>query len=202
MTVAFIHFGGVDALIERPGPQVAATTLDHLIRRLQTAIDPRRVCFLGTDIAADGGKVILTAGAPAGNGEEEEQMLLALREFVDTRPALPVRIGVNSGHVFAGDIGTVYRRTYTVMGDAVNLAARLMAHAAPAQVLVTRPVLHGSRTLFETDRAGALRGEGQASAGRRRVGRLAAWGPGHDRVERPPVDRARRRARDGARRHR
>ena len=45
--------------------------------------------------------------------------------------ALPLRAGVNRGHVFTGDIGSPHRRTYAVMGDAVNLAARLTARAKP-----------------------------------------------------------------------
>ena len=42
-----------------------------------------------------------------------------------------IRIGVNKGPVFVGDIGPRFRRTFTVMGDAVNLAARVMAKAEP-----------------------------------------------------------------------
>ncbi len=152
VTIAFIHFDGVDALIDRDGPDIAARTLDDLVSAVQVAIDPRHVSFLGTDIAPGGGKVILTAGTPASFGEDEEQMLLALRAFVDSGPALPVRIGVNGGHVFAGEIGTIHRRTYTVMGDAVNLAARVMAKADAGQILATETVLRGSRTLFETRR--------------------------------------------------
>ena len=52
--------------------------------------------------------------------------------------ALPLRAGVNRGHVFTGDIGADTRRTYAVMGDAVNLAARLTARAQPGDVLATR----------------------------------------------------------------
>jgi hypothetical protein len=77
-------------------------------------------------------------------------MLLAVRGVVAIEHAVPVRIGVNRGPVFAGEIGPTYRRTYTVMGDAVNLAARLMTKAEVGQILATQDVLQGSRTLFST----------------------------------------------------
>ncbi len=52
--------------------------------------------------------------------------------------------------MFSGEIGTPYRRTYTVMGDTVNLAARLMAKAPAGEIYATSAVLEGSRTTFET----------------------------------------------------
>src|SRR5262249_45968157 len=55
------------------------------------------------------------------------------------------------GHVFAGDIGTHYRRTFTVMGDTVNLAARLMAAAPAGQIYATASVLDHARTQFATE---------------------------------------------------
>ena len=64
-------------------------------------------------------------------------MLLAVREIMDAENPLPIRIGVNQGSVFVGEVGPHYRRTFTVMGDAVNLAARLMAKAAPGEILTT-----------------------------------------------------------------
>ena len=51
------------------------------------------------------------------------------------------------------------------MGDTVNLAARLMAKARPGQVLATREVLDGSRTLFETDSAGAVLRQREEASG-------------------------------------
>ncbi len=75
------------------------------------------------------GRSSSTAGVPQATGNDEEQMLLALREIVSVHQDLPLQVGVNWGPVFAGEIGPSYRRTYTVMGDTVNLAARLMAKA-------------------------------------------------------------------------
>ena len=150
VTVAFLHFDHVDELIARSGAAVAAEQLDELVRIVQRAVDGHGLCFLGSDIDVDGGKIILAAGTPRSSGDDEERMLLALRGILEARPALPIRIGVNRGPVFAGEIGPTYRRTYTVMGDAVNLAARLMAKAEPGQLLATEGVLAQSRTTFET----------------------------------------------------
>ena len=108
------------------------------------------MAFLGTDIDRDGGKIILTAGAPSASGQDEHRMLLALREIWIAHRELLVRIGVNRGPVFAGDIGPDYRRTFTVMGDAVNLAARLMAKAAPGEILTTPDVVEQCQAEIET----------------------------------------------------
>ncbi|HEY4584546.1 MAG TPA: adenylate/guanylate cyclase domain-containing protein, partial [Acidimicrobiia bacterium] len=149
-TVAFLHFHDFDTLIENEGCDVASRRLDALVRAVQDAVDQRGVTFLGTDISRDGGKIILTAGVPSTTGNDEEQMLLAVRQVVSSDPALPVSIGVNWGSVFSGEIGTPYRRTYTVMGDTVNLAARLMARAPAGEIYATSGGMEGSRTTFET----------------------------------------------------
>jgi class 3 adenylate cyclase/tetratricopeptide (TPR) repeat protein len=149
--VAFLHYQGVDDLIESVGAEVAAQRLDSLIRVVQEAADARAITFLATDIATNGGKVILTAGVPTTTGRDEEEMLLALRQVVSGEPALPVSIGVSWGRIFAGEVGTPYRRTYTVMGDSVNLAARLMARAPAGEIYATTEVVSGSRTTFAVD---------------------------------------------------
>ncbi|HWH93871.1 MAG TPA: adenylate/guanylate cyclase domain-containing protein [Baekduia sp.] len=150
VTTAFLHFAGVDGLIGREGPEAAAAALHALVSRVQHAADEYDVCFLSSDSDRDGGKLILTAGAPRATGDDEERMLLATRAILQGGGPLHVSIGVNRGRVFAGDIGPRYRRTYTVMGDAVNLAARLMARAPHDQVYATEPVLDRSPTRFAT----------------------------------------------------
>ena len=149
VTIAFIRFEGTDALIEQHGPKAAAEALHRVISTVEAACEQHDVSFLASDVDVDGGKLILTGGAPKATGNDEERMLLALRKIVGTTLPLAIRIGVHRGAVFAGDIGPAFRRSYTVMGDAVNLAARLMAEASPGNVYATADVLDRSSTLFE-----------------------------------------------------
>ena len=77
-------------------------------------------------------------------------MLRTLKAILDTPTRLTLRAGASRGPVFAGDVGAVTRRTYAVMGDTVNLAARLTGRAEPGQILASADVLEHSRTRFET----------------------------------------------------
>lgn len=147
--VCFIHYEGVDALLDEDGLGAVQSALGELVETVQQATDEYGLCFLASDIDRDGGKLILTAGVPTTSGSDEEAMLRAVRHILDARSALPLRIGINAGAVFAGDIGPAYRRTYTVMGDTVNLAARLMARAEAGQVITVPAVVERSRTAYE-----------------------------------------------------
>ena len=151
VTVAFVHYSGTDAMLEQRGAESTAEALEQLVVVAQRAASRQNVAFLGTDIDADGGKIILTAGAPTTSGDDERRMLLTLREIADADLDLPVQLGVNRGAVFAGDIGPVYRRTYTVMGDTVNLAARLMARAGHGEIIASTDVVERSPTRFECE---------------------------------------------------
>ena len=162
VTIAFIHFEGTDAMLERSGPVATAEALHRLMCAVEAATEERGVAFLASDVDADGGKLILTAGAPTITGDDEERMLLALRRIVDADLTIAIRIGVNRGSVFAGDIGPRYRRTYTVMGDAVNLSARLMAKAEPGRIYATADVLDRSNTIFETTELAPFAVKGKA----------------------------------------
>ena len=162
VTIAFIRFEGTDALIEQHGAPAAADALHRLIVAVEAIAEEQGVSFLASDVDADGGKLILTGGAPKATGNDEERMLLALRKIISSELPIPVRIGVHRGAVFAGDIGPFYRRTYTVMGDAVNLAARLMARAEPGHIYATADVLDRSNTLFESSRLEPFAVKGKA----------------------------------------
>jgi class 3 adenylate cyclase/tetratricopeptide (TPR) repeat protein len=150
-SVAFVKYYGTDDLLASDGPDATAAALDSIVRSVQRAADLESVTFLASDIDANGGKLILTTGVPATQEDDEGRILRAVRMVMDEQHPLPVRVGVNRGHVFSGDIGTDYRRTFTVMGDTVNLAARLMAAAGPGEIYATATILDQSRTQFATE---------------------------------------------------
>ncbi len=148
VTVSFLKLSGTDAAIE-DGTLLAM--LDELAVAVGRACETYGLTWLESDIDVGAVKLYLTGGAPSSSGDDEEGMVRALRDVIAACPDLPLRAGVNRGHVFTGDIGNPHRRTYAVMGDAVNLAARLTARAKPGGILATADVLDRARTIYATE---------------------------------------------------
>jgi class 3 adenylate cyclase/tetratricopeptide (TPR) repeat protein len=124
-TIAFVKFSGVDRLLAERGVPAVQEALEHAIGGIQAAAAQHAIAFLASDLGSDGGKVMLSAGAPRRIGHDEDRMIATVRQVLDAGGVLPLRAGVTSGRAFAGDYGPSYRRTYSLMGDCVNLAARL-----------------------------------------------------------------------------
>jgi class 3 adenylate cyclase/tetratricopeptide (TPR) repeat protein len=151
VTVGFVHFGDADAVLDEHGPEVLHRQLDELVEATARVSEQTGVCLISTDISGDGGKLILTAGAPDAVEDGEGRMLTTARAMLDVESLLPMSIGVHSGHVFAGPVGADSRRVYTVMGDAVNLSARLMAKAEHGQVVASHDAIEHSATPFDVE---------------------------------------------------
>lgn len=147
--VAFLAFEGTDDLIANDGPEACAVALDDLVTRTASACDEHEITLLGSDVAANGGKLILVAGAPVGHDDDGERILRVARAITAEPSALRIRVGVNPGPLFAGVVGPPYRLTYTVMGDTVNLAARLAYQAGGGEVLATLDLLGRTRSRFD-----------------------------------------------------
>ncbi len=150
VAVAFLEFKGVDGALASQGDEVVAGQLDEMLSTIQESCSSHGVTFWETDIAEDGGKVMLVAGAPRAGDDDAGRLLITVREILDRGGPLPLRAGVNHGRVFAGDFGPLYRRTYSAKGDAVNLAARLMARAGAGELYASAGVVRRSRVHFET----------------------------------------------------
>ncbi len=151
-TVSFVEFGRFDEMLERDGADVTGERLHELVAYAQLAADEQEICMIDSDVSGGSGKLRFTAGAPRVAGDDEERMLLTMRRVLLADTPFPIRIGVNRGPVFTGEIGPTYRRTYVCMGDTVNLAARLMGKARPGTILATDGVLDRSHTRFDNER--------------------------------------------------
>ena len=149
-TVAFVHFDGIDGLIEGEGADAAADALHELVVATQAAAADHGVVVFESDIDADGGKLIVVGGVPQTAGDDEERMLRTLCAISDAGLRLPLRIGANRGRVFAGEVGAPFRRTYTILGETAALAARLMSKATAGQVLAPAAVVDRTTSSFET----------------------------------------------------
>jgi class 3 adenylate cyclase/tetratricopeptide (TPR) repeat protein len=147
-TVAFAHFGGIDDLIDGHGPQTAFDRVQSLTVTTMAALAEHGVLLTATDVGHDGGTFMLTAGAPDATGDDEVRMLRVARRLVEADTGLPVRVGVHAGNVFVGAVGAPFRRTYSTMGAATNLAARVMSRAAWGDVLATTAVTDRARGRF------------------------------------------------------
>jgi class 3 adenylate cyclase/tetratricopeptide (TPR) repeat protein len=145
VAIVFVNILGLNDLIEGLGVDGAMEQLQGYVAQLTLLSEKHRGFVVSSDIATKGSKLILTFGAPVAHeyaAANAARFALDLNAWLrDAGLDLQHRIGVNGGHVFAGEVGPGFRRQYTVMGDAVNLAARLMAAAPPGEVYVSRDLL-------------------------------------------------------------
>ena len=147
ISVAFLHLQGVDELVSDPTALTRA--VDTSVAIVQRHLDEHAVTFLSSDVYDDGFKIIAVAGAPTSRGDDEERLLRAVQAAIsDPDLPLPARAGAHRGTAFVGAVGAPHRATYTVMGDTVNTAARVMSRAGRGQLLATPSILERSATTF------------------------------------------------------
>lgn len=139
--VGFLQCGGTDECLAREGAAATAEAVDLVVRTVQAACDSHGVTFIASDVDKGAIKFVVAAGAPVASADDGLRVVESLAEVVRTPLPLPVRAGVTRGRLFAVDLGSPDRRTFTMIGDSTNLAARIMANAAWQQVWAAANVL-------------------------------------------------------------
>lgn len=138
VTILFADIRGFTRLSEVLPPEKLVAAINGCFEVLDEAIS-----YYGGEVDKFlGDAVMATFGAPIAHADDPRRAVLAALEMQSAMSRfnaqlrrqigceLEMRIGINTGVVLAGPIGSRRKRAFTVMGDAVNVAARL-EHAAP-----------------------------------------------------------------------
>jgi class 3 adenylate cyclase/tetratricopeptide (TPR) repeat protein len=148
VAMSFIRLDGTDDMLMSDGVADLHQRLSEITDIVDLAAAELDVCWLETQAEANSVRWTLIAGAPTATEHDGERLLRVLRRIADQTP-LPLRIGANLGVVFVGDMGHPQRCTFIVMGDATNLAARLMARAAPGEIIAGERLVETCPDRFE-----------------------------------------------------
>jgi len=162
-TVAvFMRFSG----IAYDEDEQAGQKLDDVIRSVQTIVDRYQGTLIDLNIGDKGSYLYVNFGAPLtheNNADRAASAAIELRDLPETLEFLdPLQIGVTQGRMRAGAYGGTAHRTYGVLGDAVNLSARLMMASEPGTVLVSSNVQKQIDDLFEWDILTPIRVKGKS----------------------------------------
>ncbi|HSL57376.1 MAG TPA: AAA family ATPase, partial [Acidimicrobiales bacterium] len=133
-SVGFVLVPGLDGLLDAGGLAEVHAAVDDVVATVTRVTTELSVDWLDTDVAVDGVKLLLAAGAPRSVDHDEDRLLLALRRIID-ESGRPVRAGAQRGPLFAGLLGLPGRRTYTLLGDPVNVAARALSLAGDGELV-------------------------------------------------------------------
>ena len=121
-----------------------------------------------------GDGVMAVFGAPMERQDDAERAILAAKEMRERLAAMmakkeghtrkfDIRIGINTGRVVAGNIGSPRRMEYTVIGDPVNIASRLESIAKPNQILIGEETYKAIKGIFEIRKIGPQKVKGKSA---------------------------------------
>jgi adenylate cyclase len=158
----FIRFGGIDY----DGDPEADNQLNGFIEAVQEILNHYESYILQLTIGDKGSYLNTSFGAPIAHGDDVVRAVTAALELRDLRwPGVGhLQIGIAQGRLRTGAYGGVTRRTYGVLGDEVNLAARLMMTAAPGEVVVDYAIRKAATDAFLWETMAPLHVKGKSNA--------------------------------------
>ncbi|MDQ4077946.1 MAG: AAA family ATPase, partial [Chloroflexota bacterium] len=162
-TVAlFTRFSGID--YDRD--EAAGRKLDNFIRRVQGILLRYGGTLVQLTLGDKGSYLYAAFGAPIAHEDDATRAssaALELRTLVEASEDIEEgQIGITQGRMRTGAYGSTTRRSYGVLGDAVNLSARLMMAAKPGQILVSDAARRATSNDFSWEELPNIRVKGKS----------------------------------------
>ncbi len=146
----FIRFGGIDY----DDDDDATAKLDEFVRYVQRILTSFGGNLLQLTLGDKGGYLYAVFGSPVAHEADAARAAsaaLELRELPSITAATDIQIGITLGRLRSGTYGHKDRQAFTCLGDAVNLAARLMSKAPPGEIYVSQAVRDAAGGIFKWD---------------------------------------------------
>lgn len=169
VTMLFCDVKGSTQAAERLDPEewseIINGAFEHMIRPVFK--------YEGTVARLMGDGILAFFGAPLAHEDDPQRAVLAgmdiLSGFSPYREEIfqqwgfeiDVRIGINTGLVVVGTVGSDLRMEYTALGDAINLAARMEQTASPGTIQISHDTYKLIKPLFEFESLGSITVKGK-----------------------------------------
>ena len=172
VTILFSDLRGFTSLAEKHSDLEMVAALNRYLERMTEII----VRHGGTIDKFMGDAIMVLFGAPIARDDYVEQALacaiemqLAMDDVNRKNQAcgmapLYMGIGINTGDVVAGHLGSALHSEYTVIGDQVNLASRVAAHSLRGQILLSENTYLLARDYIETDDINEVKVKGKTGS--------------------------------------
>ncbi len=170
VTALFADVVGSTTLAEQMDAEDWTAIMNGAFDRISSAI----YHYEGTIARLLGDALLAFFGAPLAHEDDPVRAVRAALDLlaaaqlyaaeVERRHGIPfaMRIGINTGPVVVGAVGSDLKYEYTAMGDAVNLAARLQSAAQPMTVLISEPTYRFVAPVFDCRDLGLIEVKGKA----------------------------------------
>lgn len=161
VTVFFSDFKGFTKYAENLSPEILVETIDHYFSKFDAIVEKYGL----EKIKTIGDAYMAAGGLNYDNENHAKHMILAAQEMIEfvakakqdtnTDGSFDIRIGINTGPVVAGVVGTK-KFAYDIWGDTVNIAARMESSSAPGRINISEDTYKMVQSDFECEYRGEL----------------------------------------------
>ncbi len=168
VTLLFANIRGFSSVTEHLSPEHVLTVLNNYYDEMIGVVDK----FKGTIDKLMGDEMLVTFGVPKARAGDAERALacalsmqLAMHDVNERNrsqglPELQLGIGVNTGEVMVGNVGSDKHASFSVVGKEVNLTASIETHAKGGEILISEATFMGGELQVWTDGKRELRPNG------------------------------------------